>query len=88
MVLEKVYVTQPNWRLPTEGIGSLRYVNEQFHPNFYAAIIAIYYYWDAYRPRIGPVGNGPNHTLIRTNFLFMLIIGVCFLVIGILMGEF
>jgi hypothetical protein len=46
--------------------------------------MAIIYYWDAYRPKIGPVGNGPNHDLILTNFLVMLVTGGCFIIIGII----
>lgn len=49
-----------------------------------SVITAILYYWDAYRPKVGPVGNGPNHSLIEDNFLIMLVTGGCFLIMGIL----
>ncbi|MCC2685014.1 MAG: hypothetical protein K0R75_1913 [Paenibacillaceae bacterium] len=46
------------------------------------SIIGILYYWDAHRPKTGPVGNGPNHGLLITNFLIMLVGGVCFIILG------
>ncbi|CAM3090557.1 hypothetical protein PALU110988_00440 [Paenibacillus lupini] len=46
--------------------------------------MAIIYYWNSYRPRTGPVGNGPNDDLIWTNFLVMTITGGCFILVGIL----
>lgn len=47
-------------------------------------IIAVFYYFDAYKPKIGPVGNGPDPDLISTNFLGMIVTGGCFIIIGLI----
>ncbi len=45
-------------------------------------IFSIFFYWNAYRPRVGPVGNGPNDAVIWSNFLYTMIVGGCFLTLG------
>ncbi|WP_441907720.1 hypothetical protein [Paenibacillus sp. MCAF9] len=47
-------------------------------------IMAVFYYFDAYKPKVGPVGNGPNPDLILTNFLGMIFTGGCFIIIGLI----
>ncbi|WP_028552533.1 hypothetical protein [Paenibacillus sp. UNC451MF] len=43
---------------------------------------SIIYYWAAYRPKVGPVGNGPNDAVIWSNFLYTMIVGGCFFTLG------
>lgn len=45
-------------------------------------LLSILFYWNSYRPRVGPVGNGPNDAEIWSGFLYMMIAGGCFLVLG------
>ncbi|WP_054028755.1 hypothetical protein [Bacillus sp. FJAT-28004] len=47
-------------------------------------IMAVIFYFDANKPKIGPVGNGPNHDLILTNFLVMIFTGGSLIIIGII----
>ncbi|GAA4838566.1 hypothetical protein GCM10023310_15440 [Paenibacillus vulneris] len=46
-------------------------------------IIAVIYYWAAYRPKVGPVGAGPNDTEIWSGFLYMMIAGGLFFTLGL-----
>gem|GEM_PF-6648544 len=47
-------------------------------------IFAAYYRWDAPRPKVGPVGNGPNSAEITANFYVALVAGACYLGVGLI----
>ncbi|RKD25912.1 hypothetical protein BEP19_03000 [Ammoniphilus oxalaticus] len=38
--------------------------------------VSILLIYDAYRPRVGPIGNGPNETALWTNFIFFILFGI------------
>jgi len=47
-------------------------------------IFAVYYHWDAYRPKVGPVGSGPDAAEIRTTFYVALVTGACYMGAGLI----
>jgi hypothetical protein len=47
-------------------------------------LIALIQTWNAYQPKVGPVGNGPNDTVIWTNFTWQLFTGICILTVEII----
>ncbi|WP_138752554.1 hypothetical protein [Paenibacillus sinopodophylli] len=47
-------------------------------------MLAVYFYFDAYKPKTGPVGNGRDDDLIMTNFIVMTVAGGSFIIIGII----
>ncbi|CAG7657859.1 hypothetical protein ACFQI7_33555 [Paenibacillus allorhizosphaerae] len=46
-------------------------------------IAAIVQYWYAYLPKVGPIGNGPNDTMIWISFLILITLGGCYVVAGV-----
>ncbi|MFD2611143.1 hypothetical protein [Paenibacillus gansuensis] len=45
-------------------------------------VLAALFYWNAYRPRVGPVGNGPDHEQVWWLFVWMLGTGIVFIIMG------
>ncbi|MBP3966579.1 hypothetical protein [Paenibacillus lignilyticus] len=46
--------------------------------------LAILAYWDVYRPRVGPVGNGPDDAAVLRVLILRLIYPAGLLVVGII----
>jgi magnesium-transporting ATPase (P-type) len=47
-------------------------------------LFSIFNLWDAYRPHVGPVGNGPNDAIILRQFITSVIMGLCIMATGII----
>lgn len=47
-------------------------------------LLLLYGVWDAYQPRVGPVGNGPDDSAILKWFLLHVLSPVCFLLTAII----